>query len=264
MFDVHESGLFTIYRGDCQSLLGRIVADALITDPPYGQGYKSNHNTSRRRDKWSKYQRRQNFSPIRGDDRPFDPLPLISLAPKVLLWGANYYADKLPPSRGWIVWDKREGMRSNVAADCEIAWTNQAMPPRLFSHLWSGLLRRGEENLAKGGRKLHPNQKPVALMDWTLTVLGIEEGQTVFDPYMGSGSLGVACVRRRIRYVGIEIDPQYFKIAGERLAKEVGRPHAFDQADAPALPRSPVSRQRSIFALPEVWGAKTAKESAPP
>ncbi|HEU0198005.1 MAG TPA: DNA methyltransferase [Nevskiaceae bacterium] len=80
----------------------------------------------------------------------------------------------------------------------------------------------GVEKLARGGRKLHPHQKPVALMNWMLDQFGIQPGMTVFDPYMGSASLGVACVRRGVDYVDVEIDPDFFVVARRRLEGEGG------------------------------------------
>jgi site-specific DNA-methyltransferase (adenine-specific)/modification methylase len=220
----------TLYHADALDLLAmlkrsRMHVDAVISDPPYGMGYRSHH----REDiggPWGKYTHGENFRPIAGDDVPFDPTPWLALAKKktrLVLWGANYYASRLPNARCWLVWDKREGSASNQQADAEMAWTNLDEPTRVYSHLWMGLIRRGEENVAKGGRKLHPNQKPIALMDWCLTVADVQPGQTVFDPYMGSGTLGVACVRRGIHYVGVEIDPGYFRIAEDRIRQEIER-----------------------------------------
>jgi len=119
-----------------------------------------------------------------------------------------------------------------------MAWSNRPGVPRLYSYLWIGLCRRGEENLSCGGRKLHPNQKPVALMDWLLDQCKIEPGMTVFDPYMGSASLGVACLRRGIRYIGVEIDPAYYAVACERLAAEVSR-------DQPTVQPAPAWQQQA-------------------
>jgi len=217
-----------LWQGDCRQILPRCEGfDALLTDPPYGCSYKSSHNTRKANanNPWTRYVRDENFAPIEGDDVPFDPTPLLDVAGDrpIILWGANYYSDRLPANGAWLIWDKREGSRPNHQADCEMAWSNLPGVPRLFSHLWIGLCRRGEENLSCGGRKLHPNQKPVALMDWMLDQAGVQPGQTVLDPYMGSASLGVACVRRGIRYVGIEIDPTHFETARLRIDDEVDK-----------------------------------------
>jgi site-specific DNA-methyltransferase (adenine-specific) len=218
--------------------------DALLTDPPYGIGYESRHNTRRfdPNNPWTLYLRQENFRPIAGDDAPFDPRPWLALAGErpVCLWGANHYHHHLPPGGRWLVWDKREGNRPNRQADCEMAWTGTPGQTRLYSHLWSGLLRRGEENLSSGAVKLHPHQKPVAVMSWMLSECGIRPGMTVLDPYMGSGSLGVACLRRGIGYVGIEIDPEHYTVACQRLSREARQPISEDA--------QPWETQRSLFA----------------
>jgi site-specific DNA-methyltransferase (adenine-specific)/modification methylase len=149
-----------------------------------------------------------------------DPRPLLALAPVAVLWGANYYADKLPPNGKWLVWDKRENTTPDDGADVEMAWTNLRGVPRMHRQLWRGICRRGEENISRGARKLHPNQKPVALMDWCLDQIGADAHGRVLDTHMGSGTTGVACLRRGIPFVGIEVDPVHFATAAERLARE--------------------------------------------
>ena len=109
----------TIYHGDCRDILPTLEAgsvDLVLTDPPYGIAYQ--HGVR-------KGGRVMGFdgATIFGDDAPFDPRPLLRY-PKVILWGANHYADNLPLSRGWLVWDKRCGIPSNDQSDCELAWTN--------------------------------------------------------------------------------------------------------------------------------------------
>jgi len=244
MDTVQFIGDATLYLGDCRELKD-VSFDALLTDPPYGCNYRSHHNTRRLdpHNPWTGYVRGENFAPIVGDDAPFDPAWLIQLAGNkpTVLWGANYYADHLPANGCWLIWDKREGTRPNHQADCEMAWSNLSGVPRLYSHLWIGLCRRGEENLSRGGRKLHPNQKPVALMDWLLDQCRIEPGMTVLDPYMGSASLGVACLRRGIRYIGVEIDSAHYAVACERLAAEAGQDQPIVQ------PRPAWEQQADLF-----------------
>lgn len=241
---VQQIGNATLWLGDCRDLHD-IEFDALLTDPPYGCGYRSGHNTRRLdpNNPWTRYVRSENFAPIVGDDAPFDPQPWFQLAGRkpMVLWGANYYADRLPANGCWLIWDKREGTRPNHQADCEMAWTNLSGVARLYSHLWIGLCRRGEENLSCGGRKLHPNQKPVALMDWLLDQCKLQPGMTVFDPYMGSASLGVACLRRGIRYIGVEIDPTYFGVACTRLTEEMFK------GEPPVQPDPAWQQQADLF-----------------
>jgi site-specific DNA-methyltransferase (adenine-specific) len=134
-----------------------------------------------------------------------------------ILWGAQYYADKLPPSRSWLVWDKRDATGSNDNADCELAWTNLNIPARLFHHLWNGVCRASEV----GELVLHPTQKPVALMRWCLLRANLKPGDLVLDPYMGSGPVAQACKELGLRYIGIELVVAYCEIAARRLSQEV-------------------------------------------
>jgi site-specific DNA-methyltransferase (adenine-specific) len=207
----------TIYLGDAYELITQFPSEAaLITDPPYGQDYKSHHNSGR---KPSNMVRKDgNFDPILGDDQPFDPSPFLRFS-TVCLWGANFYTDKLPASRGWLIWDKLAGKTPCDSSDCELAWTNRDMPVRMFTHLWRGIMRAGEENIVHSP-KLHPNQKPVALMQWCLQVLSIPAGTPIVDAFMGSASLGVACYRMGYPYFGLEQDPIHYQTAKTRLIKE--------------------------------------------
>jgi site-specific DNA-methyltransferase (adenine-specific)/modification methylase len=149
---------------------------------------------------------------IEGDDTPFDPLLFVDFAPIVIMWGANYYADKLPPSSGWIVWDKREGITRNTFADCEMAWTNQDCPARLFHHLWNGL-HKGSQH---GERRLHPTEKPVALFE-EIGHMYCEGGIWV-DLFAGVCSQVVAAERSGAQCFALEYEPMYVAVSLERLA----------------------------------------------
>jgi site-specific DNA-methyltransferase (adenine-specific)/modification methylase len=152
-----------------------------------------------------------------GDDQPFDPAPWLHY-PQVILWGAQHYASRLPDGRGWLVWDKRCGPRVNDQGDGELAWTNLPQVVRIHRQLWMGLFRQGEEAPSRE-RKVHPTQKPVALMAWCVQMTrGL-----VLDPYMGSGTTGLACLRLGRPFIGIEIDPTYFATACRRLAQEAAQ-----------------------------------------
>jgi site-specific DNA-methyltransferase (adenine-specific) len=207
----------TLYLGDCRKMLQVLQqATVLITDPPYGMRTRQ----KRSRDKWVRPE--AEHSMIAGDDGPFDPTHLLQLRiPRMILWGANWYADKLPPRGKWLAWDKRRDTTPDDNTDGELAWTTLPGPLRIFRHLWRGIIREGEENVSRAGRLLHPNQKPIALMDWCLQQAQVTTQDTVLDPYMGSGTLGVACLRRGIRYVGIKIDPTYYQSAVIRLQRDV-------------------------------------------
>jgi len=209
----------TLYLGDCLELLP-IEADAVITDPPYGIKLQTRNGT---RGNTPPHSNRKltanNWRPVLGDDQPFDPSPWLEY-PIVVLWGANCYCDKLTRGMKWLVWDKREGVMQNDNSDCEMAWTNQKGLLRIHRQLWAGLLQRGEEN---GQARIHPTQKPVALMALCLEEAKVPEGATVLDPYMGSGTTGIACLRTNRNFIGIEKDPTYFKIACDRIEREVNQ-----------------------------------------
>ena len=203
----------TLLQGDCLELIGTLDKSkiyAVITDPPYGIKTRTMNKTLGR----SKLAECNDFPPVAGDDVPFDPAPWLDY-PVVVMFGANNFADKLPSSTCWLVWDKREGITPNDQADCELAWTNKRMPSRLYHHLWSGMIKASENTK----RRLHPTQKPVSLMKWVLEHVGVKPGMTVLDPYMGSGSTGVACVELGIDFIGMELEPQYFEIANTRITE---------------------------------------------
>lgn len=209
---VERIGDATLYLGDCLEILPTLEADSVVADPPYGINLHKLAGSYRH-----KYQPSHGHSQeagmqlIHGDDKPFDPSPFLGFE-QVILWGGIHFAAALPSSRSWLVWDKREGTTPDNQADCEIAWTNLPGPARIHRQLWRGIVRRGQENVSRQAR-CHPTQKPVALMEWCVEKT---EG-TVLDPFMGSGTTGVACANLGRKFIGIEIEPKYFDIACERI-----------------------------------------------
>ena len=202
----------TLILGDSEKM-ERVEADALVSDPPYGIDHKV-ERTIKPGGKWDK----QHTKRIMGDKLPFDPAPWIGYKIAVL-WGANHYAHKLPPSAGWLVWDKRRGVTHNqafIASDCELAWCNSIGSVKIKTHLWAGLCRDSEV-----GEHLHPMQKPVVVMAWAMEMAKVPIGATVLDPYMGSGSTGIACIRTGLKFIGIERDPVHFATAEHRIRREL-------------------------------------------
>lgn len=213
-----SSAGISIYHGRWEEVLPQVNfrADTLLTDPPYGINYHSGHNSDRRPE-WQKWRRKENFAPIAGDASPFDPTPWLHFS-KIAIFGANYCADKLPPSKCWVIWDKIESTGSTKwSHDVELIWTNLNKQSRIYHHLWKGLLRRGEENVSRSP-KFHPHQKPVALLCW---LLQYAETTAVLDPFAGSGSTLVAAARLGIPAMGIELEETYCAVAAERLEKEI-------------------------------------------
>jgi site-specific DNA-methyltransferase (adenine-specific) len=200
----------TLYRGDCLEVIKGIdpaSIGAVVTDPPYGIGYRHGKSTK------GKWVSRSHGVKVRGDDRPFAPAFLLTLNVPTVLWGANFFSDKLPGG-GWLVWDKRRGIEGTQfnRSDSELAFITGKKTVTTFRHLWFGLCRDTEI-----GAHLHPTQKPVALMRWCLEQLRLKPGATILDPYMGSGPVGIAAVELGLNYIGIEIDRTYFKIARGRI-----------------------------------------------
>ena len=200
--------------GDCLQVmpwLGRF--DAVVTDPPYGIEFAHGGGGGK-----LARSTKLDHMPIIGDEKPFDPAPLLALGIPAVLWGGNHFADRLPASQSWLTWDKRCADYSNDQADCEMAWTNLGFPARMFRHVWNGMLRGSESKTPR----VHPTQKPVALMEWCLGFL--PDAKTILDPFMGSGTTLVACQRMGRHGTGIELDPDYFDIACKRVDEAARQP----------------------------------------
>lgn len=208
MTPYYESGGITIFNADCRDLLPHLKADVVVTDPPYGIGHPTDY-AARKRGALAPC---NDWPEVRGDDEPFNPAPLIGWP--AILWGANYYASRLQNSSGWLVWDKMRPHDLDQAT-CELAWTNCVLGARVFRHLWNGMMRASEH-----GEAYHPTQKPVALMEWCLTLKGVPGG-TVLDPYCGSGPVCIAAKKLGRRAIGIEIEERYCEVAARRLEQGV-------------------------------------------
>ena len=200
---VSDCGTVTLYCGDCLDILPTLApgsVDAVVTDPPYGiRASKAGAHSSIRDSKaWKK---------SAWDDKPFGEIEsVVESAPVSAIWGGNYY--HLPPSPAWLVWRKPEAETGFSLADVELCWTNQRFAARCKS------LPRRDGNL-------HPTQKPVSLMKWTIEQ--VDAGVCIADPFMGSGTTGVACIQLGRRFIGIEIVPEYFAIAKRRIQDELRR-----------------------------------------
>lgn len=195
-----------LWLGDCRDVLPLLPkVDAVITDPPYGIGI------ARSKNRWKGVRRAAtDYGDDAWDDSPptHDELcAAIALGKWACVWGGNYF--KLPPSRTWLVWDKM--LRGQDMADCELAWTNyKGKGVRLIRHMWAGYFRDGDDP-----RGVHPAQKPETVMSWCIHQA--PKADSVLDPYMGSGTTGVAAMRARCRFIGIEREPKYFEIACQRI-----------------------------------------------
>lgn len=214
---------YALYCGDCRKLLLQVTdtahVDLLLTDPPYGNALKTNYRERKR----GALALCNDFAMIEGNQEPFDPAHLL-IYRRVCLFGGNYFADKLPNSSSWIVWDKLAGLQSkrpwgfNDQADVEMAWTNLGGPARLIPHRWMGAMKESERR----ERRVHPTQKPVALMRAIIEHY-THPGDLIVDPYMGAGSTIIAALEAGRRAIGIEIAPEYYTIARRRVEECVTR-----------------------------------------
>ena len=195
-------GNATLYLGDSREILPTLPkVDAVITDPPYGIGIAANPV-------------RQMHEKLDWDASPPDQKLInacVSAGEISVIWGGNYF--DLSPQQCFFIWDKMQPENFSLAM-CEYAWTNKKGPAKM--HRQSVLSYRKE----------HPTQKPIELMKWCITQVG--NPQTILDPFMGSGTTGVAAVQMGRKFIGIEREPKYFDIACERIENAQKQTTLFD------------------------------------
>ena len=195
----------TLHCGDCLEYMRTLPAgsvDAVVTDPPYGLGEKWTGGTWFTKNVYSS-------DKVAWDKSAPQHLieELLRLEKPTVIWGGNYFV--LPPSRCWLSWVRINSMPT--MADCELAWTNFDRPAKVY------------RSLRNGWNREHPTEKPVGLMKWVIENY-TTPGSTVFDPFAGSGTTGVACVQTGRNFIGCEIDPGYFAIAQRRIAAAQQQP----------------------------------------
>jgi site-specific DNA-methyltransferase (adenine-specific) len=200
----YEEAGITIYHGDCREILPQLGRfDLLLTDPPYGifgRDSESRHDAS---NGWRQYGVPQ------WDKEPAtkESLDLCrASSDRAVIWGGNYF--ELPPSMGWLVWNK--GQRAFSLADGELAWTSERKALRIFDYSRGEALQDGKQ---------HPTQKPIALMKWCIAQMGIVG--SLVDTFMGSGTSLVAAKDLGIIATGIELEERYCEIAANRLRQSV-------------------------------------------
>ncbi|MFH1738341.1 MAG: DNA methyltransferase [bacterium] len=196
------SGLGTLYCGDCLDIIPQLgPVDAVVTDPPYGLG-----------DKWvggTWFTRGAYKNGVDWDtEAPQKTIEMcLRFGNEHIVWGGNYFS--LPPSRCWLAWTKDTNMQT--MSDLELAWTDLDRPAKMF-------------HASRHWNREHPTEKPITLMKWCL---GFLEGETVLDPFLGSGTTAVACERLGRRWIGIEISEDYCAIAARRIADETRQRRMF-------------------------------------
>ena len=199
MSRVETIGRATLYLGDCRDVLPTLgKVDLVCTDPPYGLGDKL--STTSGVGAWGKLH-------IAGGHAWDQSIPeniaeVVAAGSDAIIWGGNYFA--LPPMRGWLLWDKI--VREFTSGHAEMAWTTLNQPVRAFNFAHGQLASEGKE---------HPTQKPLRLMKWCIGFL--PDAQTILDPFMGSGTTGVAAVQMGRDFIGVEREERYFDIACRRI-----------------------------------------------
>ena len=203
-----------LYLGDCLEVMRSMpdkIVDVVITDPPYGIGIDGSKESIR-----DGVQIRKAYE-FKGWDKNippklyFDEIKRTSV--NQLIFGANYFNEYLPQGhKGWIVWDK--GQRGLTMSDCELVYSSLNKPTRIITVHRSRLWREKPQ---------HPTQKPLELLT-RMIIENTHEGDTILDPFMGSGTTGVACVQTGRNFIGVEIDEGYFKIAERRIAEAQMQP----------------------------------------
>ncbi len=219
-----------LWFGDCREVLPKLgKVDAVVTDPPYGMNY----DTNSKRFSGGKRKRGEGRDDryCIDDDEPFDPACWLAFR-HVILWGANHYAQRLP--RGsTLVWLKRHPKNyGTFLSDAEIGWQNRGHGVYVF-HAPDSIGRRQLEYLgdAFGGQTAHPFQKPIALMRWCIERVG--DAYSILDPFMGSGTTGVAAIQLGRRFIGVEIDEKYFDVAVRRVSEALKQTDFFIEKAKP-------------------------------
>lgn len=208
----------SVVQGDCLELMREVPTierSAIISDPPYGIGHRRGSCSDRGKG------RTLGTEGIEGDFEPFNPEPFLRFK-NVLLWGANFYARRLPEFGRWLIWDKQEHGGSGDFSEAEIAWHSQGRAIKFFRHMWLGVQRSSEI----GEPRIHPMQKPVALMGWCIEQAGTPE--TIIDPYCGSGSTLCAAKKQGRHFLGMEISAEHYKEASDRIARIEAQPTLFE------------------------------------
>ena len=209
-----ETKLGKLYHGDCSTFMDDMILDSttvdlVLTDPPYGIGEAAGKNKSR-----SKAAVAKDYGNLDWDNSPPDDhviYQMRTVGKHQIIFGGNYF--DLPPTPCWIVWDKLNG--NNDFADCELAWTNFKTAVRKIDWRWAGML---QGNMKEKETRVHPTQKPVAVMKWIIERYS-KDGDTIMDPFLGSGTTALACEQLNRKWVGIEREEQYCEIVAKRLSE---------------------------------------------
>lgn len=200
MKPLFKDSLTTIYCCKAEDILPKLpMSDLLLTDPPYGLNkswLKKFHGSNGKTKLWGKVPK--------WDESTIDLRPALNSCHQHIVWGGNFYP--LPPSRCWFVWDKLQSQRG---ADCELAWTDLSIAPKVFR-----MSRINAYENKRVFKKMHPAEKPIQL---GLFCLKHANPMSVIDCYMGTGNFVVAARILEIPCIGIEQKEEYCEEAIARI-----------------------------------------------
>lgn len=226
MSRIETIGDATLYLGDCREILPTLgKVDAVVTDPPYGIGYEAGTVPDS-----------QEFAVLHGDNSEPDLSAVFALDCQKIIFGAENFYRQIPHRGRGLCWDKRGGIEradKMLGSPFELAWEDR----KTGYYRMARLLHGGVVNADGGGiQREHPTQKPIELMK--RCILALKNVITILDPYMGSGTTGVAAIKLGRQFIGIEIDQKYFDIACRRIQAAVDAPDMF-------IERAPEPKQES-------------------
>lgn len=223
-----------IVLGDCLDVLRELpdnCVDLVLTDPPYGIGYDKSISKQGGTQYGNAAAKKRDYHTSDWDNsipegEVFEQI--LRVGTNAIIFGGNYFTEHLPPSRGWIVWNKETG--GNNFSDCELAWTNYDKPLNMFTYMWNGML---QQDMANKEHRIHPTQKPRQLfmqilekympfdLDEILADGHYDEEEitrpSVLDPFSGSGTTALACHDLGYDYICIEKDKDYYEASVKRL-----------------------------------------------
>jgi site-specific DNA-methyltransferase (adenine-specific) len=219
---IEQIGNALLYLGDCMDILPTLPrVDAVITDPPYGINAARTRNSAK--NGWVDYGC-DGWDLQRPSRDVFDAM--LRGSDVQVIWGGNYFADYLPVSQQWLSWDK--GQDGFSLADFELAWTSQDKASRRINY---------PRALALKDIKQHPTQKPLTVMRWCIELIK-PAPDSILDPFMGSGTTGVAAIQLGRTFIGIEREPKYFDIACKRIEQAAKQGQLFEPEPPKAIQES--------------------------
>ena len=216
-----ENSRIQLYCGDCLEIMPEMQdksVDLVLTDPPYGIGESNEKNASR-----GNLARPTDYGSYTWDRNKVEPeciAQMIRTSKNQIIFGGNYYGSTLGDTSCYLVWNKDN---TGDFADCELAWTSFNSAVRIIKWRWNGFL---QEDMKHKETRYHPTQKPVPVFTWILANYS-KDDMLVFDPFLGSGTTAIACIKTGRRCIGIEKEPKYFDLSVKRIKDELAQLNLF-------------------------------------